>query len=135
MTKKKFAWGLAILLLLGIFDGISTYVLCAKHQFGELNPIMRWALGLKNPMVFFILKFSLTISGAWFLWETQSIKLAQIAKTSSFVSKFSTGIIVFNSDKAFSFSLKPTIFSTSLFNTPKTNTCKEALVKISSRCE
>lgn len=78
MSDKTIARCLILIMLIAIFDSISTYVLISGHGFGETNPVLYWLLDLKNPYTFFVIKLGVTALVLWYLWNARSARLAQI---------------------------------------------------------
>lgn len=78
MSEKTIVRCLILIMLIAVFDSVSTYVLISGHGFGEANPVIYWLLDLKNPYAFFVIKLSVTALILWRLWDARSAKLAQI---------------------------------------------------------
>lgn len=69
---------IAILLFLGVFDGIATlYGLYVGSYSAELNPLLSWALD-QHVAIFVALKMSLTITACYFLWAHRDTALARV---------------------------------------------------------
>ena len=69
MTDKTIAKCLILILLIAVFDSISTYILSLQPGFSELNPIMELAFASKNPFVFFVIRLAPTALFAFCIWQ------------------------------------------------------------------
>lgn len=68
MSEKTIARCLILIMLVAIFDSISTYVLSLQSGFCELNPIMELVLALKSPFLFFIIRIVPTTFLVFCIW-------------------------------------------------------------------
>ena len=73
-VAPRWAWATAaVFALLFLFDSAMTAYFVGNRNIGELNPVMRWALG-HSPVTFWLLKSALGIAAAfivvrWHLWR------------------------------------------------------------------